>query len=114
MSVFKKLQSVGSNKPYYGLTKLNIGYHKIMCFRVVKNNFAEKDDTSAADSGGTSKSAAGSGGTSKSIIAELKDQIVFLPQYFISLLTTNEINELNSNKTEKMYLYFGGRRPKSR
>lgn len=99
MGVFKKLQSVGaSNKPYIGFTKLKIGYHSIHRFRLVKNKFASKDDKDA-----------------KSILAELENQVVFLPNYFFEILDADDIKELTSGESdEQMYLYFGGRREQNK
>lgn len=98
MSVLKKLQEVGESKPYYGFSSLNIGYHKILCFRVVKNKFAKKKN----------------GESGKSILVELANEVIFLPQYFMEKLNEEDIAELNSTKTETMYLYFGGRRGKNK
>lgn len=39
---FNKLQEVGSAKPYHGFTKLALGYHEIVCFRMVENKFKKQ------------------------------------------------------------------------
>lgn len=90
MSALQKLTSV-NNKPYNGFTKLSEGFHEIVCFRATKNKFAKKGE-----------------GSSKSIIVELKDEIVFLPQYFGTKISESDIKELNASK-EKIFLYFGGK-----
>lgn len=97
MNALKKLESVQSNKPYHGFTKLEIGYHEIQSFRFVKNKFAKKGETS-----------------SKTILVELEDQVIFLPQYFTQSLNEKDLNELNSliNAGDFVYFYFGGKQEK--
>lgn len=93
MNILKKLEEVKRTKPYYGFANLATGYHPIESFRVVKNKFSKKGV-----------------GSNKSILAELKDQVIFLPQYFWDKLSENDINELNSClPDEKIYLFFGGK-----
>lgn len=92
MSALKKLQMIGS-KPYLGYVKLSIGFHEIISFRLVKNKFAPAGDHE----------------NKKSILVELKEEIVFLPQYFKDCLGEEDINDLNS-ANETQYLYFGGKR----
>lgn len=46
----------------------------------------------------------------KSLLVELRDEVVFLPQYFLNKLDEEDIAELNSTGGETLYLYFGGRR----
>lgn len=91
MSALLKLQQVNDVKPYYGFTKLSIGHHEIVCFRLIKNKFAKKDDCK------------------KTILVELNDQIVFLPKYFAEKIKESDIEELNADG-EKKYLFFGGKR----
>lgn len=93
MNVLKKLEDLKPNKLYHGFAKLSIGYHEIRCFRSVRNKFGKK------------------GGSGKSIIVELEDQILFLPQYFWQKLNENDLQELNSSieNGEYVYLYFGGK-----
>lgn len=100
MNVLKKLEQVKPNKPYHGFAKLSIGYHQIQCFRSVKNKFGKKND-----------------GSGKSILVELEDQIIFLPQYFWGKINgEDDIRELNSciDSGENIYLYFGGKQEQSR
>lgn len=94
MEVLKKLEEVRPNKPYHGFGKLSIGFHRIECFRVVKNKFGKKGD-----------------GSNKSILVELCEEVLFLPQYFWGNLTEDDIKSLNAsiNGKENVYLYFGGK-----
>lgn len=98
MNALKKLEEVNPSKLYNGFAKLTIGFHKIECFRVVKNKFGKKSD-----------------GTGKSIMIELKDQILFLPQYFWQKIDEEDINELNSciNSNKNVYLHFNGKHAQS-
>lgn len=91
MNALQKLQQASETKPYYGFSKLAMGYHEIFSFHLVKNKFAKKDDCK------------------KSILIELKDQIIFLPKYFSEDMKRNDIINLNSDGETK-YLYFGGKR----
>lgn len=96
MSAIAKLRMIGGvSKPYRGFAKLPIGYHKIECFRLVKNKFA-KNNTTGDDE-------------EKSILVELEDQVIILPQYFMSVLDKDDMNNLNC-ADEINYLYFGGQR----
>lgn len=101
MSALAKLRMVTSNqstsKPYHGFTKLSVGYHKIECFRLVKNKFT-KDATDDQK---------------KTILVELENEIVFLPQYFMNVLDKDDLNNLNC-ADEINYLYFGGKREKNK
>lgn len=94
MSVFKKLQEVGQGKPYHGFTKLILGYHEILCLRAIKT----KINKSAPEKW--------------TILVELKNEILYLPQYFTENLTESDIKELNSTTPtdEKLFLFFGGQR----
>lgn len=94
---FKKLCEIGVSKPYYGFPNLPHGFHEISCFRMVKSKYAKKD----------------SGTAGKSLLVELIDQILFLPQYFSNNLNESDINEINSTN-KKMYLYFGGLREQNK
>lgn len=91
MSAFKKLQEASETKPYYGFSKLTLGHHEIIGFRLVKNKFAKK------------------GECKKSVLVELLDQNIFLPKYFSENLKEDDIIDLNSDGETK-YLYFGGKR----
>lgn len=98
-SVLKKLKIVQAGKPYNGFQNLSIGYHQIQGFRMTKNRFAKKDEDA------------------NTIIVELTNEILFLPQYFSETLNEEDIDDLNSSirsGVENMYLYFGGKREKSR
>lgn len=88
----KVLKKLEENKPYHGFSKLNIGFHQIKLFRTVKNKFDKKDDV-------------------KSILVELEDQVVFLPQYLRQKISDSDMSELNSciDNAEDMYLHFGGK-----
>lgn len=94
MNVLKRLESVQPNKPYHGFNKLPIGYHEICCFRAVKNKFGKKGE-----------------GSSKTILVELDDQVVFLPQYFWQKINEKDISDLNELIVtgEHIYLFFGGK-----
>lgn len=91
MSALKKLEEVTANKAYLGFAKLVIGYHKFFCFRLVKSKFGKKGE--------------------KSLLVELDDQVLFLPQNFSQKMGEDDIRELNENieKDKAMYIYFGGR-----
>lgn len=99
MNALKKLEDFKPNKPYHGFAKLSIGYHEIRSFRYVKNKFGKKGD-----------------GSNRTILVELNDEVVFLPQYFCQKLNDADLNELNSTieKNQHVYLYFGGRAGETR
>lgn len=84
MNVLRKLNQSDTNKPYNGLARLSHGFHEIDCFRESHGKFG------------------------RSVIAELKKEIIFLPQYISEKLNSHDIEELNS-LDGKLYLYFGGR-----
>lgn len=90
MNALKKLSEI-SCKPYLGFKKLKEGFHEIQQFRTVKTKFVKKGE--------------------KSILVELKEQVLFLPQYFRSTLTDEDLQELNARieNKEKVYLFFGGK-----
>lgn len=94
MNALKKLEEIVPNKAYLGFSKLSLGHHQIHEFRSVKNKFGKKGD-----------------GSTRSILIELEDQVLFLPQYFNTKLAEADITELNEciGKKENVYLYFGGR-----
>lgn len=96
MNALKKLEEVVPNKAYLGFTKLSIGYHKIISFRSTKNKFGKKGE--------------------KSILVELDDQVLFLPQHFNMKINEDDIRELNSSieKNNSVYLHFGGRDEKTK
>lgn len=91
MDVLEQLDNV---KPYNGFVKLAIGYHSIERFRDVKNRFVKNE-----------------GVPGRTILVELKNEVVFLPQYWsekIALLGIDKLNEQLENKRE-IFLYFGGK-----
>lgn len=93
MNVLKKLENLQPNKPYHGFAKLSKGCSEVVNFRVVKNKYGKKSD-----------------GSNMSILVELQDEVIFLPQYFRQKLSDEDIKELNDSiqAKEKIYLYFGG------
>lgn len=96
MSALKKLEEVIANKVYQGFTKLALGYHKIFGFKLVKSKFGKKCE--------------------KSLMAELEDQVLFLPSYFSQRIGEDDIRELNENieKDKAIYIYFGGREERTK
>lgn len=68
---------------------------KILCFQFVKNKFARDGDNQ------------------KTILVELEDEVIFLPQYFMDALDNDDIDNLNSFD-EIHYLYFGGQREENK
>lgn len=90
MDVLKKIDE---SKPYFGFTKLGKGFHQIVIFRTVKNKFDKKKEES------------------KSILVELKDQVVFLPQHFRDKISDSDIMKLNStiSEGEDLFLHFDGK-----
>lgn len=89
MNALKKMNQAESAKPYFGLPKLSLGYHEIVLFRESNGRFG------------------------RSIIAELKSEIIFLPQYLTDKLEEKDIEELNACE-ESLYLYFGGKHKKNK
>lgn len=87
MDVLKKLNEPESNKSYYGLPKLALGYHRIVFIRESQGKYG------------------------RSVIVELDHEIIFLPSFMAGKLDENDIKSLNTMK-EKLYLYFGGRHKK--
>lgn len=92
MSALEKLQKVGVTKPYFGFGKLEIGYHEIERFRLVDNKFKDGE---------------------KTLLIELKEEVVFLPRYFLDNLEEEDVRKLNTDDQPK-FLYFGGRRHHSK
>lgn len=89
MNVLKKLNQLESSKPYHGLSKLSLGYHPIVRFRVSNGKFG------------------------RSVIAELMREVIFLPQYLTEKLEDKDVEDLN-DCVEGMFLYFGGRYKKNK
>lgn len=94
MDALKKLSEI-SAKPYIGFSKLRHGYHKIKNFRTVKNKFYKKSE----------------GGHSKTILVELKNEVLFLPQYFWDRINETDLDNLNARirSKKKVYLDFAGK-----
>lgn len=86
------------SKPYLGFSQLAHGNHEIVCFRFVKNNFY--------------KTVPGKPGLKRTLLVELKDQVLFLPEYFAVKFDDDDdkVEALNSDGIKK-FLYFGGNRP---
>lgn len=94
MNVLKKLDGLNQNKPYHGFANLSVGYHGVVRFRIVKNKYGNVGE-----------------GSGKSILVELDNQVLFLPQYFWQTISESDISDLNSliNGGENVYLFFGGK-----
>lgn len=84
MNVLKKLNSVNDDKPYHGLPTLKQGYHEVFSFRESNGRYG------------------------RSVIAELKNEIIYLPQYMVEKIDQDDIRELNDS-SEKLFIFFGGR-----
>lgn len=90
MEVLKKLnQAADGSKPYHGLPKLALGYHEIERFRETHGKFG------------------------RSVITELKNEIIFLPNYLGEKLEERDIEKLNLCE-ESIYLFFGGKHKKNK
>lgn len=100
-SALNKLREVGPAKPYNGFPKLALGYHEIVCFRLVDNKYKKTKGKNGKETDNKKN---------KCLLVELQDEVLFLPQYFSNKLNEEDITELNSPGGETMYLYFGGRR----
>lgn len=90
-----------SSKPYHGFKELSRGKHRILKFKLVRNKFAKE----AASEGEATTS------SQWSIMVELEDQVLFLPQHLARKFnnspdTVRQINESGIT----FYLYFGGKR----
>lgn len=92
--------SDSENKPYFGFSQLPHGYHKIVKFRWVKNKMYKMDSEKP--------------GLKRTVLIELADQVLFLPEYIARKFNDDDekIAELNSGIT--IFLYFGGRREENR
>lgn len=88
-----------TEKPYYGFKKLPLGNYEIKSLRLVRNKHYKKTKE---------------GSLKQTIIAELEDQVLFLPEYFAKHMQNREdmIEEFN-NSGVKNFLVFGGKREKS-
>lgn len=101
MSAFNLLRSCGAGdmKPYIGFSKLKHGHHRIVHFKLVKNKMYNANNTNALK---------------RVLLVELKDQVLFLPEYFARPFNDDEakVNELNTDGVPKI-LYFGGKKAHS-
>lgn len=93
MEVLKKLANIKDNKPYRGFSKLPLGNHLILNFRTVKNKFCKKGDPA------------------KTILVELQNEVVFLPNHFMQKISEPELKLLNEliEEGQNVYLFFGGK-----
>lgn len=96
-SALDLLRSFGEHgKPYFGFSDLRKGNHEILQFKLVKNvHYNKKNEKSLK----------------RVILVELKDQVLFLPEYFAQKFKDNpkKIDELNRDGVKK-FLFFGGSR----
>lgn len=101
-SAFDLLKSIGDGKPYNGFAKLKIGNYEILNFRLV-NNKMYKEKKEGEEKNNILK---------RILMVELKDQVLFLPQYFARQFNDDDekIDELNNDGIKK-FLFFGGARP---
>lgn len=85
-----------SEKPYLGFSKLTPGNYEIKSFRLVQNKMYKKNR---------------SGSCKQTVMVELEDQVLFLPEYFATNMQNRNdlIEELNTNDI-KNFLMFGGKR----
>lgn len=104
-SALDLLSSIGgSSKEYNGFSKLDTGYHEIELFRLVKNKMYNENNEDHVKNR-----------LKRVLLVELKDEILFLPEYFAVGLNDDDakVEELNNDGIKK-YLYFGGKRPKNK
>lgn len=85
-------------KPYKGFGTLPHGNHEVISFRFVRNKYYDPKKENP--------------GLKRSLLVELSDQVLFLPEYFAQKFNDDDkqIEELNNDGVKK-YLYFGGSRP---
>lgn len=89
MNALKKLKSDNFEKQYHGFPNLEHGYHEVFSFRESHGRYG------------------------RGVVAELKDEIIFLPQYMVEKIDEEDIRELNDSD-EKLHLFFGGRHAKKK
>ena len=97
-SALELLQGIKQySKPYKGYSKLPVGAYEVLSFRLVNNKNYDKRNHNSPK---------------KTIIVEIDDQVLFLPDYFVLALKEDEkkVQELNTDGVRK-YLFFGGVRP---
>lgn len=82
-------------KPYLGFSQLELGNHLVVKFSLAKNSLYKK----------------GSGKPKLVMMVELRNQVLFLPDYYAEKFDCNEekVSALNEDGIEK-YLQFGGSR----
>lgn len=89
------LAAASDRKPYLGFSNLAIGHHEVIKFRLVKNKLynptSEKPSSKLV------------------LLVELKDQVLFLPQYFAMSINLDEKKVEELNEGEKKFLFFGGK-----
>lgn len=98
MSALNLLLSTNS-KPYKGFSKLEKGNYEIVKFRFVKNKMFKVDSEKPQ--------------SPYTLLVELADQVLFLPDYISKQFDEKTIDELNTCGA-KVFLCFGGQIPKSR
>lgn len=88
--------SFSVQKPYYGFSHLAIGKHSIEKFRLTPNKFYNKKEVNSFK---------------KSLVCELSDQVLFLPNYFSAQFNEDKsLIETVNNDGVKRFLCFGGKR----
>lgn len=94
MSLF----STVNQKPYLGFSNLPKGFHEIQHFRLVKNNYYNPDCEKLS--------------LKRVLLVELKDQVLFLPEYFAIKFNDDDnlVNALNNDGIKK-FLFFNGKKP---
>lgn len=97
MDLLNDAAGSAESKPYYGFSKLPIGYHEVVCFRIVNNKMYKPDSEKS--------------GLPKCLLVELKDQVLFLPANISKkFIGAPELVEQLNNDKEKKLLFFGGAR----
>lgn len=93
-SAFDLLRTTNNYKPYLGFKNLKIGNHEIISFKLIKNKFYR----------------GGSDVAKKTLIAELENEIVFLPSYISDRIgySAERVAEINLEPIKK-YLVFNGK-----
>lgn len=89
-----------SSKPYRGFKELAHGRHKIIRFKLVRNKFAAD-----AESEGSSSTS-----SPISVMVELEDEVLFLPQHLGRKFNNNPetVRQINESGIT-FYLYFAGK-----
>lgn len=98
MSAFDLLAKVSQfTKPYLGFKRLRIGNHEIVNFKLVNNKMYKPDAENPKPK--------------RVLMVELKDQVLFMPDYITRVMgeSDEKVAELNSDGRKK-YMFFGGNR----